>query len=145
MVSDGDSIDTHFYDWVIIAARLGHITEVKDIFFLDFQLFEEVGHTEDFVHAWSNGVNRGGAADFVVKFRSEFFTAGDDLFAFLAIGIPSVFGFGAGFLAEGRESDLGEAVFDDLVACGEFILFPVAEFTRSLFDGLADFLNLFVG
>ena len=104
-----------------------------------------MGHTEDFVHAWGNGVNRGGAADFVVEFRGEFFAACDDFLAFFAVGIPGVFSFGAGFLAESGESDLGEAILDNLVAFGKFVFFPVAEFFCSGFDGLADFLNLFVG
>ena len=99
MISDGDGIDTHLNDGVIVAAGLGHVTEVKDIFFVDFELLEEMGHAENFVHTWSDGVNRGSTTDFVVEFGSKFFAAGDDLFTFFAVGIPGVFGFGAGFLA----------------------------------------------
>ncbi len=118
VVADGDGVDTHLDDRVIIAARLSHVAEVEDVLFVDFEFFEEVGHTEDFIHAWSDGVNRGGAADFIVKLGGELFAAGDDLFAFLTVGIPGVFGFGAGLLAEGGESDLREAVFDDFIAFG---------------------------
>ena len=99
MVSDGYSVDAHFYDWVIIAAGLGHVAEIEDVFFIDVKFFEEMSHAEDFVHARSDSVDRGSAANFVVKFRSEFFTAGDDFFAFFAVGVPGVFLFGAGFLA----------------------------------------------
>ncbi len=75
-----------------------------------------MGHTENFVHTRGDGINRGGATDFVVKFGAVFFAKGDDLLALLAIGVPGVFLLGAGLLSEGRESDLGEAVFDDFVA-----------------------------
>lgn len=104
-----------------------------------------MGHTEDFIHARGDGVNGGSAADFVVKFGTVFFAEGDDLFAFFAVGIPGVFSFGAGFLAEGGEGDLGEAVFDDFVAFGELIFFPEPKFTSSALDGFGDFFNLLVG
>ena len=74
-----------------------------------------MGHAEDFVHTWSDGIDRGGATDFVVEFGGEFLAAGDDLFAFLAVGVPGIFGFSAGFLAEGGEGNLREAVFDDFI------------------------------
>ena len=116
MIPDGNGVDAHLDDRVIIATGLGHVAKIEDIFLLDIQFFEQVSHTEFFVHARSDGVNRGGTTDFVVKFRGEFFTAGDDFFTFLAIGVPGVFFFGAGVLAESREGDLRKAVFDDFVA-----------------------------
>ena len=73
-------------------------------------------HTKFFVHAWGNSIDRSGAADFVIEFWGDFFSASNDFLAFFAIWIPSVFFFGAGFLAESREGDLREAVFDDFVA-----------------------------
>ncbi len=145
MVADGNGVDTHFYDGIIVAARLGHVAEIEDILFVDFEFLKEVGHAEDFVHAWSDGVNRGGAADFVVEFGGEFFATGDDLFTFLAIGIPSILFLGAGFLAEGGEGDLGEAIFDDFVARLELVGFPKTEFAGGLLDGCGDFRNLFIG
>ena len=126
VVSDGDGVDAHFDDGVIVAAGLGHVAEIENIFLLDAELLEEMGHAEDFVHAWSDGVNRGGAADFVFEFGGELFTAGDNLFALLAVGVPSVLLFGAGFLTESREGDLREAIFDDFVAWLQFIFLPVA-------------------
>ena len=85
-----------------------------------------MGHAEDFVHAWSYGVNGSGAADFVIELGSEFFAASDDLFAFLAVGVPGVFLLGAGVLTEGREGDLGEAILDNFVAWLELVFFPEA-------------------
>ena len=85
-----------------------------------------MGHAKDLVHARGDGVNRGGAADFVFEFRGEFFATFDNLFTFLAVGVPGVFFFGAGFLAEGGEGDLREAIFDDFVAFFELIFLPVA-------------------
>ena len=104
-----------------------------------------MGHAKDFVHAGGDGVNRSGAADFVVEFGGELFTASDDFFAFFTVGVPGVFLFGAGFLAEGREGDLREAVFDDFVAGFQFILFPEAELFSGGLDGFGDFCYLFVG
>ena len=104
-----------------------------------------MSHAKNFVHAWGNGVDRGGTTDFVVKFGGEFFAACDNLFAFFAVWVPCVFGFGAGFLTEGGEGNLGEAVFDDFVAFGKFVLFPVSEFASGFFDGFGDFLDLFWG
>ena len=103
-----------------------------------------MGHAEDFVHTWCDGINRGGAADFVIKLGGEFFATSDDSFTFFVVRVPGVFGFGAGFLAEGRESDLREAIFDDFVAFGKFVFFPEAEFFSGSFDGFGDFLNLLV-
>ena len=145
MGADGDGVDAHLDDWVIVAAGLGHVAEVKDIFFFDIEFFEKMGHTKDFVHAWGDGVNRGSAANLVVEFGSEFFAASDDFFAFFAVWVPSVFGFGARFLAEGRESDLAEAIFDDFVAVGELIFLPIAKLLSGGLDGLGDFGNLLVG
>ena len=116
VVSDGDGINAHLDYGVIIATGLSHVAEVENIFFLDVEFFQEVSHAEDFVHARSDGINRGGTADFVFKFRGEFFGAGADLFAFFTIWVPGVFSFGAGFLTESRESDLREAIFDNFVA-----------------------------
>ena len=59
-----------------------------------------MGHTENFVHTRGDGVNGGGAAAFIVKFRGEFFAAGDDASTFFAIWVPGVFFLGAGFLAK---------------------------------------------
>ena len=85
-----------------------------------------MSHTEDFVHTRGDGVDRGGAADFVFKLGGELFTSGYDFFAFFTIWVPGVFFFGAGFLAKCRESNLREAVFDNFVTRLEFIFFPVA-------------------
>ena len=104
-----------------------------------------MSHAENFVHTWSDGVNRGGATDFVFKFWGEFAATGTDGFAFFAIWIPSVFFLGAGFLAESRESDLGKAVFDDFVTRLELVFFPVAELGSGSFDGFGNFGNLFLG
>ena len=109
------------------------------------EFLEEVIHTELFVHAWSDGVNRSSAANFVVKFWGKFFGASADGFTFFAVWIPGVFGFGTGFLAEGGKGDLGEAIFNNFIACGKFVFFPVAEFASGLFYGIADFADLFVG
>ncbi len=116
MISDGDGVDAHLNDGIIVAAGLGHVTEVEDVLFVNFELFEEMSHAEDFIHTWCNCVDRGSAADFIVEFRGEFFATRDDLLAFFAVGVPGIFGFGAGVLTKGREGDLGEAVFDDFVA-----------------------------
>ena len=75
-----------------------------------------MGHAELFVHARGESVDGRGAADFVVELRSLFFGEGDDFLALFAIGVPVVFFGGGGLLPEGRVGDLGEAVFDDLVA-----------------------------
>ncbi len=104
-----------------------------------------MGNTEDFIHARGDGVNRGGTTDFVFKFWGEFFAASSDSFAFFTIGIPSVFFFGAGFLAESGEGDLAEAVFDNFVAWSEFVFFPEAEFFGGLLDGFGDFCYLVIG
>ena len=143
--ADGDGVDAHLDDGIVVAAWLGHVAEVEDFVGLDLEFFEEVGHAELFVHAWGNSVDGGGAADFVIEFRGEFLAAGDDLFALLTVGIPGVFGFGAGVLAEGGEGDLAEAVFDDFVTVGKLVGFPVAEFAGGLFDGGGDFRDLFRG
>ena len=93
-----------------------------------------MSHTEDFIHTWSNGINRGGATNFIFEFWTKFFASRDDFFTFFAIWVPGVFGFGASFLTEGRKSDLREAVFDNFVTRGEFVFFPIAK----LFGGLLD-------
>ena len=103
-----------------------------------------MGHTKDFVHAGGDGVNRGSAADFVIKLRGELFATGDDFFAFLVVGVPGVFGFGAGLLPEGREGDLTEAIFNDFVTLGELSLFPEAELAGGLLYGGADLGYLLV-
>lgn len=144
MGTNSDGFDAHLNDWVVIAARLGHIAKIKNFWLFDFEFFHEVGHAENLVHARSDSVNGSGAADFVFEFWRKFFTALNDGFAFFTIWIPGIFSFGAGFLAEGREGNLAEAVFDNLVAIGEFIFFPVAKFFSGFFDGFGDFGNLFV-
>ena len=85
-----------------------------------------MSHTEDFVHAGGDSINRGSAADFVVEFRAVFFAKGDDLLTFFVVWVPGVFFFGAGFLTKGGEGNLGEAVFDNFVTRLEFIFFPEA-------------------
>ena len=104
-----------------------------------------MSHTEDFVHTWSNGINRSGAGDFVFELRTKLFAPCGDLIAFFTIWVPGVFGFGASFLTEGRKGDLGEAVFDNFVTRGEFVFFPIAKLFGGLFDGRSDFGYLFVG
>lgn len=103
-----------------------------------------MGHAESFVHAWSDGIDRSGAADFVVKFGREFFGASNDASTFFTIWVPSVFSFGAGFLAEGGEGDLRETIFNNFVAWGEFVFFPVASFASGLLQSGGDFGNLVV-
>ena len=144
MVSYGDSIDTHLDDGVIVAAGTCHVAEVENILFCDVELFHEVSHAESLIHTRGDGVNRGSAADFVIKLGGEFFASCDDLFAFFAIWVPGVFFLGASVLAKGRESDLREAIFDDFIAFGELSFFPEAEFTGGLFDSLGDFGNLLI-
>ena len=102
-------------------------------------------HTEDFVHARSDSVDRGGTANFVIEFWSKFFAAFDDGFTFLVIWIPGIFSFGASFLAKSRESDLAEAVFDNFIAFLELIGFPIAEFFCGGLDGFSNLFDLFVG
>ena len=89
-------------------------------------------YAKNFIHARSDGVDRSGATDFVVELRRKFFSAGANLFALLVVGIPSVFGFGAGVLAKGGKSNLRKAVFDNFVAFGELVFFPKAEFAGGL-------------
>ena len=36
VVANGDGIDTHLDNRVIVAAGLGHVTKVEDVFFSDF-------------------------------------------------------------------------------------------------------------
>lgn len=66
--TDSDSVDAHLDDWVIVAAWLGHVAEVENVGFFDGEFFEKMGHAEHFVHAWGDGVDGGGAADFVIEF-----------------------------------------------------------------------------
>ena len=35
MASNSDGVDAHFDDGVIVAAGLGHVAEVEDVFFFD--------------------------------------------------------------------------------------------------------------
>ena len=35
VVSDSDGVDAHLDDWIIVAAGLGHVAEIQDIFFFD--------------------------------------------------------------------------------------------------------------
>ena len=145
VVADCDGVDAHLDDWIIIAAWLGHIAKVENLFFSDVEFFEEMSHAKHFVHARNKGVDTSSTADFIFVGWSKFFGASDDSFALLAIWVPSVFNFGAGFLTEGREGDLAEAVFDNLIAFGDLVLLPVAEFFDGLLDGLGDFGDLIVG
>ena len=116
VVADGDGIYAHLDDGIIVATGLSHVAEVEDVGFFDFKLFEEMSHAKFFVHARSDGIDRSSAADFVVKFGGKFFAAGDNLFAFFAVWVPSVFCLGASLLPEGREGDLREAILNDFVA-----------------------------
>lgn len=124
--TDGDSVDAELDDGVIVAAGLGHVAEVEDVGFGGVELLEEVGHAEFFIHAGSGDIDRGGATDFIEEIGEFFAAFGDDGFAFFEVGIPGIFSFGAGSLTEGRESDLGEAIFDDFVAFSELVGFPIA-------------------
>ena len=144
MRANRNCVDAHLDNWIIVAARLGHIAKVENFGFFDFELFEEMSHTEDFVHTRDESVDTGSAADFVFVIWCKLFDASDDGFALLAIRIPSIFGFGASFLAKGREGDLAEAVFDNLVAFGKFVSFPVAKLGSGFFDSVGDFFDLLV-
>lgn len=104
-----------------------------------------MGHTEDFVHTGDDSINRGGATDFILKLGGELFSPGDDFFAFFHIWVPSVFCLGAGFLPEGRKSDLREAVFDNFVALEKLVFFPEPELASGLLDRLADLGDLLGG
>ena len=145
MIAYCDSVDAHLYDRVIIAAWLGHIAKVEDVGFFDVEFFHEVGHAKYFVHAWSNGVNRSGATNFIIELWSEFFAALDDGFAFFAIWVPGVFCFRAGGLAESREGDLAKAVFDNFVAFSKLVGFPITKFFGGSLDGFGNFCDLLVG
>lgn len=140
--ADGDGFDAHLDDGVVVAAGLGHVAEIEDVGFFNLEMFHEFGHAESFVHAGLEDVDGGGAADFVVKFRGEGFGFFDDGLAFFAVGVPEVFGVGASGLTEGGEGDLGEAIFDDFVASGELVLFPVAGGFGGLLEGGGDFCDL---
>ena len=143
MGTDGDGLKAHFHDRVIVAAGLGHIAKVKHVGLLHLEFGEQMSHTKLFVHARGGDVDGSSAADFVEEVGEQFAAAGDDGFALLVVGVPSVFGLGAGFLTESREGDLGETVFNNLVARGELVSFPVAEFASGLLQGLGDALNIF--
>ncbi len=145
MGANRDGIDAHLDDWVIVAAWLSHVAKVEDILLVYFELFEEVSHAEDFIHTRSDGIDGSGATNFVIEFGGEFFAAFDDSFAFFAIWIPGIFSLGAGFLAEGREGDLTEAVFDNFVAFLKLVGLPIAEFFGGRFDGFGDFFDLLIG
>ena len=142
MGADGDGLKTHFHDRIIVAARLGHIAKVKHVGLLHLEFGEKVSHTELFVHAGGGDVDGSSAADFVEEVREQFAAAGDDGCAFLVVGVPGVFGLSAGLLTEGREGDLGEAVFNNLVALGELVSFPITEFASGLLQGLGDTFNV---
>lgn len=143
--ADSDGIDAHLDDGVVIPSRLGHVAEVEDVRLLDVEFLEKVSHTEFFVHAGSGDVDRGGAANLVQEVGEFFLAFGDDLFALFHVGVPSVFDFGAGFLTEGREGDLGEAVLDDFIARSELVGLPVAKFFSGVLEGCCDFYNVFWG
>ena len=134
MAANSDGIDTHLDDRVVVATWLSHVAKVENVGFFDFELFQKMSHTEDFIHTWSNGINGSGAGDFVFELRTKLFAPCGDLIAFFAIWVPGIFGFSASFLAEGRKGNLREAVFDNFVTRGEFVFFPIAK----LFGGLLD-------
>ena len=104
-----------------------------------------MGHAEDLVHARSDSINGSSTGDFIFKLGAEFLASRSNLIALFAIRVPGVFGFGAGFLPEGRKGDLGEAVFDNFIARSEFIFLPIAKLFGGLLDGRSDFGDLFVG
>lgn len=104
-----------------------------------------MGHAEDFVHAWGDSINGGSATNLIIELGGEFLAASNDLFAFFAVGIPGVFGFGAGVLAEGGKRDLGEAIFDDFVAWLKLVFFPEAELASGLLDSGGNLGYLFIG
>ncbi len=145
VTADSDRIDTHLNNWIIVATWLGHVAKVKNVLFIDFKFFHEMSHAEDFVHAWSDGINGGSATNFVIVSWGEFFGALDDSGAFFMVRVPSVFSFGAGFLAKSREGNLAEAVFDNFITFGKLVGFPVAKFFGGCFDGLGNFGDLLVG
>ena len=55
--ADGNSVDVHLDDGVVVAAELGHVAEVEDLTFVDFEFLEEVDHAEFFVHAGGGDVD----------------------------------------------------------------------------------------
>ena len=144
MRAHSDSVDAKLDNWIIIPSWLGHVSKVENVFLIYLELFKEVSHTKLFVHARSGNIDRGGTADFVEKIGEFGATFFDDGLAFLGIGIPSIFGFSASFLAEGGKSDLREAIFDDFVAVGELIGFPVAEFAGRFFESCCNLYNIFI-
>lgn len=139
MATDGDSVDAHFDDRVIVASRLSHVAKVEDVGFFDAEFFEETGHAEGFVHTWGNGVDGGGAGDFKLEAWGKFVGTFGDGVAFFVLGVPGVFFFGAGSLAEGREGDLRETIFDNFVTVFQGVGFPVAKFFCGSFEGVGDF------
>ena len=144
MRADGDSVNTHGDNWVVVPSRLGHVAEIEHVGFFDVKFFEEMSHAKFFIHARSGDVDGSGATDFIKKV-GQFFTAfGNDGLALFQIRIPSIFGFGAGGLTEGRKGDLGEAVFDNFVTFGKFIGFPKAKFFGGLLKSCCNFYNIFV-
>lgn len=144
MRADGDSVDTHGDDRIVVPAGLGHVAKVEDVGFFDVKFFEEMSHAKFFIHARSGDVDRGSTTDFVEKIRQFFAAFGDDSLALFQIRIPSIFGFGAGGLTEGRKGDLGKAIFDNFVALGEFVGLPKTEFFGSFLEGCCNFYNIFV-
>lgn len=141
--ADSDGVDAHGDDWVVVAARLGHVAKIKHVGFLDVKLFEEMSHAKFLIHAGSGNVDGSGATDFVKEIGQFFAAFLDDGLALFEIGIPGIFGLGASLLAKRRESNLGEAVFDDFVTVGKFISFPKAKFTSSFFQNCCNFYNIF--
>ena len=131
--TDGDSVDVHFDHGIIVAARLGHITEIENLRFSNVELVEEMFNTKGFVHAGSSNVDRGSAADFVEEVREFGLAFGDDGLALFHIGVPVVFFGSTHGLAKSRKSDLRKAVFDDLVTRFEPVGFPEAEFFGGFF------------
>ena len=140
-----NGINAHLYDWIIVAARLSHIAEVKDVLLFDLEFFHKVSHTKDFVHARNKGVNGGRAANFVFEFWGELFGTSNDCVALLVVWVPSIFNVRAGFLTKGREGDLREAIFDNFVAILKLIFFPEAKLARGSLDSFGDFCDLLVG
>ena len=39
MTTDGNGVDAHLDDGIIVAARLGHVAEIEDVLLVDFKLF----------------------------------------------------------------------------------------------------------
>ena len=121
MRTDGDSVDTHMLNGVVVTTWLSHIAEVENVGFIYFQIFHQLIHAKFFVHTGDKSIDGGSAGDLVFKVGGELLSALDDTLALAMVGVPSVFLFGAGVLTEPGKGDLREAVLDNFVI---FVLGP---------------------